>query len=116
MLVMRRKPSKPVRGILKVYDLEIDTEFERVERAGRPIALTPREYALLLLLASHRGQVVSRSQVLRHFYADDPAGTAQSNLVDVYIRFLRKKIDDGFWPRLILTRRRQGYMMRAGKA
>jgi DNA-binding response OmpR family regulator len=106
---------RPVRGTLKIYDLEIDSAFQRVKRGGRIIPLTPREYELLLLLATHRGQVVRRDEVLEHFYADDPDAAGRSNLVDVYIRFLRKKIDQGFWPRLILTRRRQGYLLRGGK-
>jgi DNA-binding response OmpR family regulator len=115
MLTLGRKWLKPMRGCIKIYDLEIDTEFQRVRRGGQVIPLTPREYALLFLLAQHRGQVVTRAEVISHFYADDPDGAGRSNLVDVYIRFLRKKIDHGFWPRLILTRRRQGYLMRGGK-
>src|SRR5437879_1496660 len=113
--VMRRNLSKPPRGILRIYDLEIDTDFQIVRRAKQDIRLTPREYELLLLLASRRGEVVSRREAIAHFYADDPDGAGASNIVDVYIRFLRRKIDHGFWPRLILTRRRQGYLMRGGK-
>ena len=78
--------------------------------------LTPREFELLNLLASNRGRVLSRAEILSHFYSDDPDGAGDSNIVNVYIRFLRKKIDEGYWPRLLLTRRRQGYMMRGGKA
>ena len=116
MNVMRRKWAKPLRGALKIYDLEINTELQTVKRGGQTIDLTPREFELLNLLASNRGRVLTRAEILSHFYADDPEGAGDSNIVDVYIRFLRKKIDEGFWPRLLLTRRRQGYMMRGGKA
>jgi len=114
MSAMSSKWPKVIPPAFRTFDLEIDTELERVKRASRVIALTAREYELLLLLALNRGHVVTRSEILAHFYRDDPDASGQSNLVDVYIRFLRQKLDDGFWPRLILTRRGQGYLLRAG--
>ena len=115
MFAMKSKPLSVSRGVLKVYDLEIDTKLECVKRGGRRIELTPREYALLILLAANRGHIVRRWQVMEHFYQDDPDAAGESNLVDVYIRFLRRKIDEGFFPRLILTRRGQGYLLRGGQ-
>ncbi len=96
--------------ILRVCDLEIDTAARTVKRAGQPIHLTPREYALLQFLAFHRGKVVSRSMIWEHLYDEHDENT--SNVVDVYIRYLRTKIDKGFNPPLILTRWGEGYLLR----
>jgi DNA-binding response OmpR family regulator len=96
--------------VLRVHDLEIDTAARTVKRAGRSIHLTPREYALLQFLAYHRGKVVSRSMIWEHLYDEYDENT--SNVVDVYIRYLRTKIDKGFDPPLILTRWGEGYMLR----
>jgi DNA-binding response OmpR family regulator len=96
--------------VLRVHDLEIDTATRSVKRGGRTIALTPREYALLEFLAFHRGRVVSRSMIWEHLY--DERDESTSNVVDVYIRYLRNKIDKGFEPALILTRWGEGYLLR----
>ena len=96
--------------LLRVHDLEIDTASRTVKRAGRSIHLTPREYALLEFLAFHRGKVTTRSMIWEHLYDDQDENT--SNVVDVYIRYLRNKIDKGFDPPLILTRWGEGYMLR----
>ena len=96
--------------ILRVHDLEIDTAARTVKRGGQSIHLTPREYALLQFLAFHRGKVVSRSMIWDHLYDEHDENT--SNVVDVYIRYLRTKIDKGFDPPLILTRWGEGYMLR----
>jgi DNA-binding response OmpR family regulator len=100
--------------VLRVYDLEIDTAARTVKRAGQAIHLTPREYALLQFLAFHRGQVVSRTMIWEHLYNDQDEST--SNVVDVYIRYLRGKIDKGFDPPLILTRWGEGYLLRGEPA
>jgi DNA-binding response OmpR family regulator len=97
--------------ILRICDLEIDTASRTVKRGGQPIHLTPREYALLQFLAFHQGKVVSRSMIWEHLYDEHDENT--SNVVDVYIRYLRTKIDKGFEPPLILTRWGEGYMLRA---
>ena len=97
--------------VLRVHDLEIDTATRTVKRAGQPIHLTPREYALLQFLAFHRGRVVSRTMIWEHLYDEHDENT--SNVVDVYIRYLRTKIDKGYEPPLILTRWGEGYMLRA---
>ena len=96
--------------ILRIHDLEIDTAARTVKRGGQAIHLTPREYALLEYLAFHRGRVVTRSMIWEHLYDEHDENT--SNVVDVYIRYLRNKIDKGFEPPLILTRWGEGYLLR----
>ncbi len=96
--------------ILRCYNLEIDTAARTVRRGGQAIHLTPREYALLEFLAFHRGKVVTRSMIWEHLYDEYDENT--SNVVDVYIRYLRNKIDKNFEPSLILTRWGEGYMLR----
>jgi DNA-binding response OmpR family regulator len=96
--------------VLRILDLEIDTAARMVKRAGQTIHLTPREYALLQFLAYHRGKVVSRTMIWEHLYDEYDENT--SNVVDVYIRYLRTKIDKGFEPPLIITRWGEGYQLR----
>ncbi|MGF1583473.1 MAG: response regulator transcription factor, partial [Gemmataceae bacterium] len=96
--------------ILRILDLEIDTTSRTAKRAGDSIHLTPREYALLEFLAFHRGKVVTRSMIWEHLYDEQDENT--SNVVDVYIRYLRNKIDKDYHPALILTRWGEGYMLR----
>jgi DNA-binding response OmpR family regulator len=100
--------------VLRIHDLEIDTTARTVKRAGKPIHLTPREYALLQFLAFHPGRVVTRSMIWEHLYDEHDEST--SNVVDVYIRYLRNKIDKGFDPPLILTRWGEGYLLRGEEA
>ncbi|HWG42911.1 MAG TPA: response regulator transcription factor [Gemmataceae bacterium] len=97
--------------LLRIHDLEIDTASRTVRRGGKAIHLTPREYALLEFLAFHRGKVATRSMIWEHLYDDQDENT--SNVVDVYIRYLRNKIDKGYEPPLILTRWGEGYMLRS---
>jgi DNA-binding response OmpR family regulator len=97
--------------VLRVFDLEIDTAARTVKRASHAIHLTPREYGLLEFLAFHRGRVVTRTMIWEHLYDEHDEST--SNVVDVYIRYLRNKIDKGYDPSLILTRWGEGYMLRA---
>jgi DNA-binding response OmpR family regulator len=96
--------------VIRVHDLEIDTAARTVRRAGQAIHLTPREFALLQYLAFHRGKVVSRSMIWEHLYDEHDENT--SNVVDVYIRYLRTKIDKGFETPLIMTRWGEGYLLR----
>ncbi len=100
--------------VIRIHDLEIDTATRTVKRAGQAVHLTPREYALLQFLAFHRGRVVSRTMIWEHLYDEHDENT--SNVVDVYIRYLRNKIDKGFEPPLILTRWGEGYMLRGEDA
>jgi DNA-binding response OmpR family regulator len=96
--------------VLRILDLEIDTAARSVKRGGKTIHLTPREFALLEFLAFHRGKVVSRSMIWEHLYDEQDENT--SNVVDVYIRYLRNKIDKGYDPALIMTRWGEGYLLR----
>lgn len=107
-LIRRRHQVKS--PVVKVHDLEIDTAARTVTRAGQSISLTPKEYALLEFLAFNRGKVVTRTMIWDHLYDEKNENT--SNVVDVYIRYLRNKIDKGFEPPLILTRWGEGYMLR----
>ncbi len=96
--------------VLRIFDLEIDTAARKVKRAGKVIQLTPKEYALLEFLAFHRGKVATRTMIWDHLYDDQDEST--SNVVDVYIRYLRNKIDKGQELALILTRWGEGYLLR----
>jgi DNA-binding response OmpR family regulator len=96
--------------LIRIYDLEIDTASRTVKRGGQSIHLAPRQYALLEFLAFHRGKLITRAMIWEHVYNDRDETT--SNVVDVYICYLRNKIDKGFNPRLILTRWGEGYMLR----
>jgi DNA-binding response OmpR family regulator len=96
--------------IIRIHDLEINTASRTVKRGGRGIHLKPREYALLEFLAFHRGRVVTRPMIWEHLYDEEDENT--SNVVDVYIRYLRNKIDKGFDKPLVLTRWGEGYVLR----
>jgi DNA-binding response OmpR family regulator len=95
--------------VIRVADLEIDTALHRVTRAGREIALSPREYTLLEALASREGQVLTREAIQDRVWMDEEA---YSNTVDVYIGMLRKKIDADSAIKLIQTVRGAGYTLR----
>jgi two-component system copper resistance phosphate regulon response regulator CusR len=103
----------PVLGpsVQRVADLSIDTRTRRVERGGQPIELTAKEYALLAYLTQRQGQVVTRADITEHVWDEhfDPA----SNVIDVYVQRLRRKVDDGHPQRLIQTRRGAGYVLAA---
>jgi DNA-binding response OmpR family regulator len=104
--VIRRR-YQTAASIVRVGDLEIDTAGRTVRGKKAPIILSAREYALLEYLATRRGQVVSRAEIWDHVY--DFASEPSSNVVDVYIGYLRRKLDQGGCPGLIHTRRGQGY-------
>jgi two-component system, OmpR family, copper resistance phosphate regulon response regulator CusR len=108
--LLRRGPNLAA-AVLAVEDLTIDPRARRVERGGRPIQLTSKEYALLEYLVRRTGEVVGRAEIAEHVWDDsfDP----MSNLIEVYIQRLRRKIDDGHEPRLIHTRRGAGYTLTA---
>jgi DNA-binding response OmpR family regulator len=106
--LVRRRYARPDH-VLSVADLEIDTSARTVRRGARLIALSAREYALLEYLATRHGQTVTRSEIWDHVY--DFASEPSSNVVDVYIGYLRKKIDQQFEHKLIHTRRGLGYVL-----
>jgi len=104
-----RRDSVHRARLIRIADLEIDTASRRVPRAGREIGLSRREYDLLEALAANEGRVLSRDLILENVWSDDDS---YSNTVDVYIGFLRKKIDAGNPERLIHTVRGFGYVLR----
>jgi len=108
-LLRRGHVVRPAR--MKIADLVIDTRAHRVTRGNRRIELTAKEYALLEYLARERGRVLGRALIAEHVWDEnfDPL----SNLIDVNINRLRRKIDDGFAVPLIRTRRGEGYMLAA---
>lgn len=98
---------------LRVGNLEIDTNARHVQREGQAIDLTAREYALLEYLARRQGQLVTRTQIWDHVY--EYYGGSGSNVVDVYVGYLRKKLHLPDMPSLIHTRRGQGYILQEEK-
>jgi two-component system copper resistance phosphate regulon response regulator CusR len=98
-------------ALITAADLRIDTRAHVVTRAGRRVELTAKEYALLEYLARERGRVLTRAEIAEHVW--DEAFDPFSNLIDVNINRLRRKIDDGFAVPLIHTRRGEGYMLAA---
>ena len=99
--------------ILRVADLEIDTSARRVRRDGQEISLTAREYALLEYLARRAGQVVTRTEIWTHVY--ESYGDSASNVVDVYVGYLRRKLHLDNMSALIHTRRGHGYVLQEEK-
>jgi two-component system OmpR family response regulator len=108
-LVRRGGPERPT--LLRIDDLCIDPATRTVTRAGTTIELTAREFALLEYLAQHPGQVLSRTRILEHVWDMNYDGL--SNVVDVYVGYLRAKIDRPFATPLIHTVRGAGYCLRA---
>ena len=108
--LLRRGPALS-NAELSVADLAVDTRSQIVKRHGRPVQLTSKEFALLEYLLRRQGHVVSRSDIAEHVWDDsfDP----ESNLIEVYIQRLRRKIDDGHEVKLIQTRRGAGYTLAA---
>jgi len=94
-------------SVLRVGDLEVDRFTQQVRRGGRRIELTPKEYALLEYLAANPGRVFSRTMIIEHVW--DQSFEGLTNIVDVYVRHLRSKVDDPFPVKLIRTVRGVGY-------
>lgn len=108
--VMTRKKYGKKTGVITIDDLSIDIASMHVERAGKNISLSAKEYELLRYLAMNKGVVLSRGKIEDHIWNYDYEGG--TNVVDVYIRYLRKKIDDGFDKKLIHTVRGAGYVIK----
>ena len=105
-----RRGARPVLpDRLSVADLELDTRAHRVTRRGREVPLTAREYALLEYLARRVGEVVGRADIAEHVW--DEAYDPFSNVIEVYVRRLRRKLDDPGGTSLIRTRRGEGYQL-----
>ncbi|WP_210023429.1 MULTISPECIES: response regulator transcription factor [unclassified Paenibacillus] len=99
--------AKPLGNILEADDLQVDLIARKVTRSGNTIELTPKEFDLLQYLIEHKEHVLSRDQILSDVWGYDFVG--DTNIVDVYIRYLRQKIDKGYQPKLIRTARGIGY-------
>ena len=106
---LMRRGSKDRSGSLSVGDLKLDPATKKVERAGKPIELTLREFALLEYLMHNQNIALSKAQILSHVWGRDFA--ADENVVEVYIGYLRKKIDAPFDMPLIHTLRGMGYWL-----
>jgi len=104
-----RRKYEEASPVLRVGDLEIDPGRRTVCRASRPVDLTAREYAILEFLAHRAGRVVSRTDIWEHVY--DFNAEPNSNVIDVYVARLRRRLEEGGRPRLIHTRRGQGYVL-----
>jgi two-component system OmpR family response regulator len=100
-----RRAAGNAAPVITIGDVVIDTAGRRVTRGGQAVSLTPHEYALVELLALHRGRLITRSMVYEHLYDEDE--DSLSNLVDVYVSNVRKKLGKDF----ITTRRGQGYLI-----
>ena len=106
--LLRRGPVNRS-SVLRVGDLEIDRLSQKVKRAGKKIELTGKEYGLLEYLATHPGRVFSRTMIIEHVW--DQSFQGLTNIVDVYVRHLRKKIDDPYTHKLLRTVRGVGYSL-----
>jgi DNA-binding response OmpR family regulator len=105
-----RRESSSKSGLLQVGDLSLDPATHAVERAGKPVELTAREYSLLEYFMRHPNHLISREMAESHLWSYDQA--VSSNVVDVYIRRLRRKIDDPHEIKLFETVRGAGYRLR----
>src|SRR5689334_652385 len=102
----RRRPALAP-AVFRTADLEVDLVARQVRRAGRQLSLSAKEFALLELFVSHPGQVLDRATITAHVWDDNHDPFA--NLLEVLVRRLRRKVDDGFEPKLITTLRGSGY-------
>jgi DNA-binding response OmpR family regulator len=106
-LLRRGAPPRPAE--LRADDLVLDPARRTVHRAGTPVSLTPREFALLEYLMRHRDEVVSKAEILEHVW--DPHYEGDLNVVEVYVGYLRRKIDAPFGRRSLRTVRGAGYRL-----
>src|SRR5215469_15714904 len=106
----RLRERSPKANTIEYRDVVMDRDRHEVTRAGKAIALTAKEYALLEYLLLHRNKVHTRDELFNGVWGSDFLG--DSNLIDVYIRYLRGKIDDGFDDKLITTVRGVGYTIK----
>lgn len=108
--VLTRRQYNNVTSVLKIADLSLDTVTRMVKRGGEIINLSTKEFAILEYFIQNKGIVLSRSLIEDHIWNYDYEGG--SNVIDVYIRYLRKKIDDGYSDKLIHTIRGYGYVLK----
>jgi two-component system OmpR family response regulator len=109
---LARRPRQVATPVLRIGDLEVDTSTREVKRGGRAIELTPKEYAVLEYLVRHQGRVMSRTLITE--YAWDYHFDPGTNIVDVVINRLRKKLEQNDGPKILHTVRGVGYVVKAG--
>jgi DNA-binding response OmpR family regulator len=109
---LRRRSAELRPAVARVADLTLNTASHAVERAGHPVSLTAKEYALLEFLVLNAGRVVGREAIAQHVW--DESFDPFSNVIDVYVKRLRAKLDTGYGRRLIHTRRGEGYILTPG--
>lgn len=102
-----RRKSRPIQTVLRADDLELDCVLRTVKRAGREIELTPREFSLLEYFMRNAGRRITRTMIIENVWKLAPE--TATNVVDVYVNYLRKKVDEGHEVKLIRTVRRIGY-------
>ena len=107
---LTRRQSQNKTSVYKIADLTVDSSAGKVVRAGKEIALSRREFAVLEYLIANKGIILSRDQIEAHVL--DFSYEGSSNLIDVYIRYLRKKIDEEYPQKLIHTVRGRGYVLK----
>lgn len=108
--VLLRKPAEAPKTVWKLADLEVHLDTRKVFRAGEEIRLSGKEFSLLRYMIQNQGIVLSRDKLEQHIWNYDFTGG--SNVIDVYIRYLRKKIDEGHDKKLIHTVRGAGYVLK----
>jgi len=108
---LSRRSGVPRPEVLSAADLTLNTASHAVSRGSRPISLTAKEYALLEFMLLHQDRVVGREAIAQHVW--DESFDAFTNVIDVYVKRLRAKLDAGGSPRLIHTRRGEGYILSA---
>ncbi|MEJ8734116.1 response regulator transcription factor [Mediterraneibacter sp. ICN-202921] len=108
--VLLRRPEKSEDSCYRVGGLEVHVDTHQVLRDGKEISLSGKEFSLLRYMIQNKGIVLSREKLEQHLWNYDYAGS--SNVIDVYIRYLRKKIDEGFEKKLIHTVRGAGYTLK----
>ena len=109
-----RRPPVQTNTVLVFDELELDTARHEVRRAGKSIELSPREFALLEVFMRHPHQALTRAQIIEHVWSFD--FSSESNVIDVYVGYLRRKIERGFERPLIRTVRGVGYKLEANGA
>ena len=109
--VLLRRPLQAENTCYRVGDLEVHMDTHKVIRGGKEISLSGKEFALLRYMVQNEGIVLSRERLEQHLWNFDYAGG--SNVIDVYIRYLRRKLDEGYETKLIHTVRGAGYVLRA---
>jgi two-component system, OmpR family, copper resistance phosphate regulon response regulator CusR len=106
-----RRPQAELRATLRVADLEMNLKSREVHRNGRPIELTPKEFGILEYLLSRKGLVLTKAMIMDHVWPSDADCQGGSNLVEVYVNHLRKKVDHDQAVKLIQTVRGSGYII-----